>query len=94
MNEETQTHSINTVLVTLGRIEERLSHMSEKENKTSDRLDKLEGRLSSMEMNLATNMRPRTPWYVWATGVGSILVLALNGFSFFNILTDVATNTP
>lgn len=86
--------STGTVLVTLGRIEERLNAMTEKENRTSARLDKVEERLSSIELNLATNVRPRVPWYVWVAGIGGVILLGVNGLALLNVLGDIAAVLP
>lgn len=76
MNEDTNT---GTVLVTLGRIEERLNNMSEKETKTGERLDRLEAGLQEVKIEIAKNVRPKTPWYVVASGIAGIgsIVLTL-----------------
>lgn len=84
------TADLTGLAVALGRVEEKLTGMAEKENKTADRLDRLESRLSSIEVNLAANVRPRAPWYVIVGGIGGILVIGLNGFAFFQLLAAVA----
>ncbi|QRY40843.1 hypothetical protein JVX92_00680 [Microbacterium hominis] len=92
MNEDTA--NTGTVLVTLGRIEERLAGMHEKETRTNDRLSKVEERLSSIELNLATNVRPKAPWYSYVVGIGGVLLLGLNGFALFDLLAKLAEVTP
>lgn len=80
--------------VAIGRIEEKLNAMSTTENKTGERLDKMETRLSRIELNFATNVRPRTPWYLWVAGLGGIAVLGLNGFALLQLLGDLAAIVP
>lgn len=80
--------------VAIGRIEEKLNAMSDRENKTGDRLDKLEDRLSRIELNLAENVRPRVPWYTWVAGVGGAMLLGLNGLALFQLLTQITQFMP
>lgn len=80
--------------VAIGRIEEKLNAMSDRENKTGDRLDKVEERLSKIELNLAENVRPRVPWYTWIAGAGGALLLGLNGFALLQLLAQIASVMP
>lgn len=68
--------------------------MSDRENRTGDRLDKVEERLSSIELNMAQNVRPRVPWYIWVAGIGAAVLLGVNGFALLNVLGDIAAVLP
>ena len=80
--------------VAIGRIEEKLTSMSTNENKTGDRLEKIEQRLSNVELNFATNVRPKTPWYTVAAGVGALLAIAINGVMMLNVLNTLGSLIP
>lgn len=92
MNEDT-----GTVLVTLGRIEERLSAMSEKETKTGERLDRLEAGLQDVKLELAKNVRPKAPW--WAVvgavvGMTSAAAALIGGFVLLSNVINALENAP
>lgn len=94
MNEQTGTVDLMSLAVAMGRVEEKLTAMSERENKNGDRLDRVETRLTNIELNLAANVKPRTPWYVWVAGIGAVVLLGLNGFALLNMLGDIAAALP
>lgn len=96
MNDDLKTGAVDLtgLAVAVGRIEEKLTAMSEKESKTADRLDKMEERLGKIELNMAQNVRPRQPWYVWIAGLGGIAALALNGYALLQVLAQVAAAVP
>lgn len=91
---QTTSTDMTGLAVAMGRVEEKLNAMSEKENKTGERLDKIDERLTKLELNIATNVRPKTPWYLWVGGVGALLLLGLNGFALIELLVNLATVAP
>ncbi|MEJ1088119.1 hypothetical protein WDU99_07300 [Microbacterium sp. Mu-80] len=71
-----------------------LTAMSDRENRTGDRLDRMEERLTKIELNMAENVRPRTPWYVWVAGIGAVILLGVNGFALLDLLGSIAEALP
>ena len=93
-NPPTQSVDITGLAVAMGRVEEKLTGMAEKENKTGDRLDKIDQRLTALELNIAANVRPKTPWYNVVAGIGVLVLLAINAWTLFNLGVDLASLTP
>jgi len=86
----TETTDLTELFVAVGRIEEKLNHMSDRENKTNERLDKIDNRLSTLELNMAKNVKPKTPWWVIVgglAGVGSVVTFII---FILNILVQMS----
>lgn len=81
--QKTPPESSATVLVTLGRIEERLNSMKENESRNATRLDALEKGMQEVKNELSTMRgaaRPRAPWWVIVSIIfGLITALSTTG---------------
>lgn len=85
-----ETTDLTELFVAVGRIEEKLSSMSSREDKTNDRLDKIDSRLGALELNMAANVRPKTPWWVIVgglAGIGSVVTFII---FILNILVQMS----
>lgn len=85
---ETTPIDITGIAVAVGRIEEKLTAMSEKESRTDDRLGRVEDRLTNIELSMATHVRPKAPWWVVVAGVGAAVILGINGIDLLNTLLN------
>lgn len=84
-------YELTALFVAIGRIEEKLSNMSERETSTSGRLDKIDGRLSQLELNIAANVRPKTQWWVIAGGLAGIASVITFIVFILNMLYQITT---
>lgn len=86
MGSEAPPMDLTGMAVALGRIEEKVSHLSG-----------LDERLRALEQTvteLRSQQKPRAPWWVIIGGLAAT-VTALAGFwTLFNLASDIATKVP
>jgi len=86
MNPETTPMDITGIAVALGRIEEKVSHLTGLE----DRLRNVETQLTELK----AQQKPRAPWWVIMGGIAATGT-ALTGFwVLFNLAADLAGLVP
>lgn len=87
-----QNHENTSVemMVAIGRIEEKLNGMATTEARTGERLDKIDSRLTNVELNMATNLKPRAPWWVIAGGMAALATGAIAVITLLNIAGKLA----
>jgi len=82
-----------SVAVAIGRIEEKLSSMGEREGRNDERLTRVEGSLAALN-NTVTEMRaqqrPKAPWYVVVGGIAGIGTIALAAWTMFQLAAQLA----
>lgn len=87
----------NAALISLGRIEERLAAMVERENRSADRLDRLEQSMTEVKSELSVikaQAKPKTPWWVIIGGLAAAVTTLIGFWTLFNLASDLAVLMP
>jgi hypothetical protein len=95
MNEDTHTGAMDLtgLFVAVGRIEQKLTDMANREEKNEGRLERVETGLNEVRNTVAiiqSAQKPRAPWYVIAGGMAGIGSLVLSAFMLITILNKIA----
>ena len=83
---ETGSIDITGIAVALGRIEEKVSHLTAMD----DRLRNVEADVTELK----ARQRPAAPWWLIVGGVAAFAALAVNSIVLVNLLGDIAKALP
>lgn len=84
MNPETQNIDLTSIAVALGRIEEKVSHLTGLE----DRLRNVETAITELK----AQQKPRAPWWVIMGGIAATGTSLAGFWVLFNLAADVAAS--
>lgn len=99
MNEETHTGTtdLTGLFVAVGRIEEKLTQMANREEKNEGRLERVETGLNEVKNTVAiiqSAQKPKAPWYVIVGGLAGIGSLLITSFAVIAIMNKIAEVLP
>lgn len=86
MGTEAPPMDLTGMAVALGRIEEKVSHLSG----LDDRLRALEQTVTELK----TQQKPKAPWWVIVGGMAATVTACAGFWTLFNLASDVASKMP